>query len=363
MYLSRKPRYRESIPARFWLKNNPSLPKNRYWFHGCSLGEINALLPLIKIGEREGGREQVVVTTTTNTGFQRAQNRVGNRARYLPIELFIPFWASPPTRLIVAEAEFWLFLFYWVNRHGGKVIIVNGRIPDRSYPKYRRFRWFYRSVFKQVEVVLAQSEQDRKRFLELGAREVEVVGNIKSYTDYYPTKFYQFQKPVVVVASTHRGEELPILEQIDYNLFQVVVAPRHPERFEEVGELIAKFTARSRLGWRRLGKEGKQPFANIYLVDRLGELINLYQIADRVILGGSFIPNIGGHNPMEVAHFQKPLIIGPFMEHQRELLKLIKGWQMGELTQLKEIVNRPNLPFTQIVQRVDLTHIWNRIKG
>jgi 3-deoxy-D-manno-octulosonic-acid transferase len=98
------------------------------------------------------------------------------------------------------------------------------------------------------------------------------------------------------------------------------------------------------------------------MVDRLGELINLYSIADRVILGGSFIPGIGGHNPMEIAHFGKPLIIGPYADHQRELLKLVEGVVETPIEGVGEVVNADSLPSTTILNRVDLDRVWELIK-
>jgi 3-deoxy-D-manno-octulosonic-acid transferase len=138
LYLSRRERYRESIPARFWLKNNPPFShKSPYWFHACSLGEVNSIAPLLKRADRPN------LSVITNTGRRRGEQLVGGeRCRYLPIELFIPMWGYRPRRLISVEGELWYFLFWWVRRGGGKVVIVNGRIPDRSYPRYRRFRWF-----------------------------------------------------------------------------------------------------------------------------------------------------------------------------------------------------------------------------
>ncbi|MEO1941323.1 MAG: glycosyltransferase N-terminal domain-containing protein, partial [Campylobacterales bacterium] len=211
LYLARGERYRDSIPARFWLARNPPFSRpRRFWFHGCSFGELRSIGPILKGLQKRGELEEGVnITTITNTGFregERLARRFNGECRYLPFDILIPFWGVPPERLVVLEAELWFLLFHWVRRHRGKVIILNGRISDRSWPRYWRFRWFYRSLFKNVELVLAQREVDRDRFLRLGAPRVEVVGNIKTLFTPSPPLPLQFQRPIIVAGSTHRGE-------------------------------------------------------------------------------------------------------------------------------------------------------------
>jgi 3-deoxy-D-manno-octulosonic-acid transferase len=369
-YLSRKERYKESIPARFWLKRNPPFSKpRRFWFHSCSLGETRALFPLLQeLYTRGEIGEGVNLSVITNTGYREGKKIVekfGGECRYLPFETLLPFWLRPhltPKKLIVMEAELWLLFFRLVKKRGGEIILLNGRISDRSYPRYRKFRWFYRHLFRNVDLILAQTPEDKRRFLQLGAGRVEVVGNIKSLATFTPTARYTFPKPAIVAGSTHRGEEEIILEGVDYRRFTLVLAPRHPERFGEVWELVEKF-AQKRGVTAGLFSRGELN-RDIVVVDKLGELINLYATANRVILGGSLVEGVGGHNPIEVAFFGKPLISGPHIFNQKELYRLVEGVQwVNSPEELRKVVNSPTLPSTTLNRGEGIEKIVDLITG
>jgi len=308
------------------------------------------------------------LSVITNTGYREGREIVkkfGGECRYLPFEILLPFWLKPeltPQKLVVVEAELWLLLFRLVKKWGGEVILINGRISDRSYPRYKKFRWFYRTLFRSVDLILAQTPEDKKRFQQLGANRVEVVGNIKSLATFTPTARYTFPKPTIVAGSTHRGEEELILEAVDYRKFTLILAPRHPERFREVWELVEEF-ARNRGISAGLFTRGELD-RDIVVVDRLGELINLYAGADRVVLGGSLVDGIGGHNPIEVAYFGKSLISGPHIFNQRELFRLIEGVQWADTPErLEELLNLPTLPPTTLKKGSGVERVVELIIG
>ena len=207
--LSFKQKYKESIPARFFLFNNTAFNKSHaIWFHVCSLGEARALKPILERLDDE----EVLITTITKTGQDEAK-KYKKEVRYLPYELFLPFWIRPQKKLIVLEAEFWYMLFAVARSRGAKVILLNARISDKSVNKYMKFRWFYKKLLENVDIVYAQSEVDKNRFLALGAKNIEVIGNIKLAGNIQKTKEYaKLNAEVIVAGSTHPTEEDNILK-------------------------------------------------------------------------------------------------------------------------------------------------------
>jgi len=351
IFLTFKNKYKDSIPARFFLVNNSPFKKPLHHFHTCSLGETKAIKPIIE------NFEEINLSVITNTGYEEAKKYKNANIRFLPFELFLPFWYKPCKSLVVIEAELWLMLFVMAKKRCQKTLLINARISDRSYPKYIKFRWFYRHLFKYIDVVLAQSETDKKRLIDLGATNVKVAGNIKSVVNYQITKKYQKpNKELIVAGSTHQGEEELILNAYKKNSILAIV-PRHPERFKEVYKLIEKFSAKNGLTYGNI-RDGLNK--DIILVDKMGELINLYAIADRVILGGSFVDNVGGHNPLEIAYFNKPLISGKYIFNQQPLFELTKNANIIENNKLKEYLNK-ELKATNIKNRGNIDMILKEI--
>jgi len=235
VYLSFKPKYKKSIPARFFLLNNPRFKeKDGIWFHVCSLGEAKALKPILELVKTE----DIKITTITQTGQNEAKKYDAD-VRFLPYEMLIPFWIKKQKLLVVLEAEFWYMLFVAARRSGTRVVMLNARISDKSVKKYLQFAWFYKKLLENVEIIYAQSELDKNRFLALGAKNIEVIGNIKLAGKIVKTKDYEKSlQETIVAASTHEGEEESIIKsfveykkQVDAKL---IVVPRHPERFLSV---------------------------------------------------------------------------------------------------------------------------------
>jgi len=347
LFLSLKKKYRKSIPARFFLINNPPFKEKLYWFHACSLGEVKALKPIID------SFEKVNISVITNTGFEEAKKFKAD-VRFLPYEIFLPFWVRPCKSLVVMEAELWYMLFKVAKKRCNKTILLNARISDKSYPKYLKFKFFYKKIFENIDLVLAQSEIDKKRLISLGAKNIKVIGNIKSIANFKVTKKYNKLKKMIVIASTHANEEKMILNQIPLDEYQVVVVPRHPERFEEVYKIMNKFKKAQKAS---MLKDLKRDFI---LMDKIGELINLYSIADIVILGGSFVDNVGGHNPIEAAYFNKPIISGKYFFNQKALYHEVENIEICDIKELKEKLKTAKP--TKIKTKTSLKEILNYIK-
>jgi len=353
-----------SIPARFFLNKTPPFSKEGIWFHACSLGEAKALAPLIE----DVSKAQVNISVITHTGFSAASAFKKAQVRYLPYELFMLFWQRQQRLLIVLEAELWFMLFAIAKIKGTKTVLLNARISDRSYGKYLKMKWFYSRLFKYVDLIYVQSQVDKERFESLGATNLKVIGNIKLAQKIEATKHYTKTDGLSIVAgSTHEGEEKLIIEAFlefkkDYNeKLHLIIVPRHPERFIQVKELMIKYSEVSDLKFSCFS-EDENLDKDLILMDKMGELNNMYAISDIAILGGGFAP-IGGHNPLEPIAFGCKVISGKNIFNQTELFKYVKDAQLIEETELEDALNKALLlPISSIDETVDLDEIKQLIK-
>ena len=329
LLFSFKNKYKTSLPSRFFLKNNPSLKPNGIWFHSCSFGEAKAIKPLVDILEKE----ELRMTSTTQTGFE-AIGEYTSQSRYLPFESLLLFWIKPQKALVVMEAEFWYLLFVLAQKRGAKTILINARMSERSFPKYQKIAWFYKNIFAHIDEVYAQTILDKERLESLGASNVVVTGNIKLST--LPKVTKNLTKPqglIVCGASTHDKEEELILKafealkQEEPNA-KLILVPRHPERFSKVAKMVEKMP----FSFHKYSEQ--EDFeSDIVVVDKLGELVNIYAISDIVILGGAFEP-IGGHNAGEPAQFGCKIISGKHYFNQIDIFNAIEGIAIVEASNL-----------------------------
>ena len=282
--------------------------------------------------------------------------------------MLLPFWIKKQKLLVVLEAEFWYMLFMVASAKGTRVVLLNARISDKSVKKYLQFAWFYKKLLDKVEVIYAQSEVDKNRFLALGAKNIEVIGNIKLAGDILKTK--EYDKPdqeCIVAGSTHEGEEDSILKSfIEYRKqveAKLIIVPRHPERFKSVYELMNSYADQNSL---RLSKfsQIKNFEADLILVDAMGELNNIYAISDIAILGGAFRKDVGGHNPLEPAFFGCKIITGKYFHDQKELFKYVHHVQYVEPEGIhKALLESKNLPPSLVEEKINLKPIINKILG
>ncbi len=362
IYLSFKQKYRQSIPSRFFLFNNPKFKnENSIWFHVCSLGEARALKPILDLVKQSN----IKITTITQTGQSEAK-KYNADVRYLPYEMFLPFWIKKQKLLIVLEAEFWFMLFTVMSAKGGRVILLNARISEKSVNKYLQFAWFYKKILAHVEIIYAQSEADKNRFLALGAKDIEVIGNIKLAGEIVKTKTYQKpDRECIVAGSTHAGEEESILKAfIEYKKqsdSQLIIVPRHPERFQSVYELMQSYAQKNSLTLSRFST--CQDFkTDMILIDAMGELNNIYAISDIAILGGAFKEDVGGHNPLEPAYFGCKIITGKHFFHQKELFKYVHHVQYVEADEIhKALLACGNLPESMVEEKINLQPVIEKI--
>ena len=328
-----------TVPDRLFHDVSP----NTIWIHAVSVGEVLASSQVIEQlkGQLPGWR--IVVSTTTDTGQKLARQRFGeNNVFYFPLDL--PFavraylQALRPKLLVLAESEFWPNLLRWAKLSGAAVAVVNARVSDRSLPGYLRFHGLLVRVMKNVDLFLAQSDEDARRLIQIGAlaERVHVSGNLKfeAKPPAEPAIVSSFAAalqreevgPVLVAGSTLEGEEPMLLETFRqvvsrYPGALVVFAPRHPERFDVVASLLASSGLRSQ---RRSQWEGTKPIAGgVFLLDTIGELASLYQFADLAFIGGSLVPR-GGHNVLEAAQFGAAILVGPYTENFRDIVEVFR---------------------------------------
>lgn len=333
LFKSKNPKYKKAIPAKFFLVDNSSFENSGVWFHSCSMGETKAIKPLV-----ENFKDIANISVITNTGFEEACSITKN-VKYLPFEIFLPFWITKQKVLVVMEAELWYLLFLIARKKDAKTFLINARISDRSYKSYKRFSFFYKKIFENIDKVFAQSELDKTRLEELGAKNIEVIGNIKLAK--LPEKKLDLLKPsgiLITAASTHENEESLVLNSYKKEFGRLVIVPRHPERFEKVNALISEFAKNNNLTYHRYSQ--KEDFeSDIILVDKMGILNDIYAISDVVILGGAF-EKIGGHNPVEPAFFGCKIISGKNIFNQKSLFECIKNYYLIENDELKNYLEK-----------------------
>ena len=359
---SRNVKYKDAIPAKFFLKNNPKFRENGIWFHSCSQGETTALNPIFD----KLDKYDINLSVITNTGFETGKKMVKN-IRYLPFELFLPFWITKQKVLLVMEAELWYMLFLVASQRGAKTILINARINDKSYKTYKKYSFLYNHIFKHIDKIFAQSDLDKQRLEELGATNIEVIGNIKLATLPKITKHLEKPNGILITAgSTHNLEEHLILNSWNKSQGKLVIVPRHPERFEQVDNLIQNHIRNLDISYHKYSQQSD--FASdIILVDMMGELNNIYAISDVVILGGGFIKTAGGHNPIEPAFFGCKLISGKTIFNQKALFECVNNYNLVAnddlATILKNIDNLQNTSLMQVGNIEPIIKEINKIRG
>ncbi|MGB5649547.1 MAG: lipid IV(A) 3-deoxy-D-manno-octulosonic acid transferase [Sedimenticolaceae bacterium] len=322
------------VPAyrRRWLERLGVFPPppcwGGLWIHAVSVGEVQAVLPLIRQLLAEKPALAITVTTTTPTGSARVREQLGEQVFHvyfpydLPLALTSFIRRVRPRALLMVETEIWPNLLYLCRRHGIYTLLANARLSAKSAGRYARLGRFTRETFTNIDCIAAQSDADARRFRELGVApgHVQVTGSIKfdmripaSLDEQVEVLRRQWGgRPVWVAGSTHEGEDELVLFAHHKVLSRfpnalLILVPRHPERFERVGGLCR----RERLRFARRSRaaeydEGSQ----VYLGDTMGELPVLLGSADVAFIGGSLV-NTGGHNMLEASAQGVAVCFGP----------------------------------------------------
>jgi len=363
------PKWRDGIKQRLSVLPDDLRYKaksKRIWFHAVSVGELNALLPLLKCFQGA----DIVLSTGTSSAQAIAKTKLSTEIKEGEIKVIYMPWDHPwlikralklikPYALITVETEIWPALFSMAHAAGVRIAIVNARLNDASYKAYKALAWFIEPVFTAIDLVLAQSASDSRRFLELGtgSDKVYMLGNIKFSS--LPllgrdqgklvrkTLGYADDVCILLAASTHEEEEAALINifqelKLEFPQLRLVLAPRRPERFYVVEQLILSAAQLQVLKYSEIKKVldrennlvatgvGRD---EVLLVDTLGDLSTLTAIADIAFVGGTLVANVGGHNVLEPAAYGLPVLVGVNYYKNVEIVEMMEAEGALEVAQ------------------------------
>ncbi len=331
--------------------------RDSIWLHAVSMGEVNAAMPLIDALMRRYQGATMVITTVTPTGSERVRRVYGDRVvnLYLPYDLpasirrFLD--RIRPRLAVIMETEIWPNLFFQCEARAIPLVIANARLSEKSLRGYGPIRPLARQALAGARYIAAQSATDATRLAELGAPSdrLGVIGNLK-YDMTVPAHLIEqargmrvgwgARRPVWIAASTHDGEELPVLKAQAEVLRRfpdalLLIVPRHPERFKPVAQACRSFGFVTRT---RSEDVAASSDTQCFVIDTLGELLDFYAAADVAFVGGSLVP-IGGHNVLEPAALGVPIVVGPYLFNFAEIsaslidagaaLQIVDGDELG----------------------------------
>lgn len=371
-------KYRGTVAQRWGLVLPPRVQGTPvFWLHMVSMGETRAMIPLYQKLQTAFPEAVFYLSSTTKTGHEEAKRRFPQAAAhfFLPLDLS---WNMKrlvkqlqPTFLLLSESDFWYNLIRMVKRGGGKVAVLNGKISARSHSRFQKASFVSEKLFSPVDLFCVQNEEYKDRFLTLpiAKEKVAITGNLKlAIKPALPSEEQRSQfcrtfginpsDRLVTIGSTHPKEEELLLEQCaQVKGVKFLLVPRHPERFAGVKKWLST-----------LGND------TVILIDQMGVLNLCYQLSDIALVGGSFVPGIGGHNIFEPIQAQIPVLFGPYMENQNEftqmVLKAKAGLQIGvdevgeTLTRLLQdpAPYRDNAKKLSLIGDEVLEETWNRLK-
>ena len=319
--------------------------QNVIWFHCVSVGEAEAAFALIRLMQAEHPSQQFLVTTTTPTGSARVQAVLAGQVEhvYLPYDLPVVlarfFNHFRPKVAIFMEKEIWPNLFAACAARQMPLFVINARLSARSARAYQKIPALIKPALHCITQVATQTEEDKLRFIEIGAepKQVSVLGNIKfdlTIDEGLIAAGHALKQQslggrfVWIVASTHQGEEVQLLQvfrqlQQQIPTLLLMIAPRHPERFQEVNKVCLEQGLSVVM---RSENQAVTAATDVYIADSIGELKMLYAAADVAFVGGSLVP-VGGHNVLEPALIGVPVVFGPQMFNFKEIAERILAEQ------------------------------------
>jgi 3-deoxy-D-manno-octulosonic-acid transferase len=366
-----KQRCRRGLPQRLGLSAEPTFPPSAHrsagviWIHAVSLGEVVAVVPLVRDLRRRYPDARLIVSTVTETGREAVEQRLEGLAehRYAPLDF--PWVVNQvidrlrPILYIFVETELWPNLLRGLRRRNIPSVLVNGRLSTRSFTRQRLpvIRGFYRELLNMISCCLMQSQRDAERIIELGAdpSRVRCTGNIKfdQPLPHAPSNGSDLSRAQLgltgeeqlwVAGSTHAGEEEALVSsyrslQAEFPYLLLVLAPRHIERAQQVEDMVrSQGLATSRRSRGKAGQlSGKGP--RVLILDTRGELALLYRDALVAFVGGTLAP-VGGHNLLEPAVWGRPVLFGPHTDHCAEVAALLSHARGGHMVQDEQDLTR-----------------------
>ena len=308
-------------------------------FHAVSVGEVNAVEALIKKAREEFRDYNIILTTVTKTGQEVAIKKLTNyvdEIAYFPYDFCFSVRSFlntyKPEKIIMAETEIWPCFVYLVNKAKTQIYIVNGRISPNSYKGYKKAKFFFKNILKRYTKILMQTKGDVERITDIGAPKetTKCMGNLKfdieknlspesveNLKNELKTRNYK----VLIAASTHKGEDEIILNSYvdlkkNHPDLKLLIAPRHPQRYGAVEELIKN----TKLPYGKRSMNSNFEGNDIIMLDTMGELSKMFSICHAAFIGGSF-SETGGHNPLEANIWDKPVVSGPTVFNFKDIYK------------------------------------------
>ena len=308
------------------------------WVHAVSVGEVLAVIPFIDALKMKFPGHRLVLSTVTPTGFELAREKLKGRVTVIPAPLDLSWIVRKyvktiqPKIYIATETEIWPNLYTALHAAKVPIALINGRISERSFPKYKLVKFLLRGIFDCVDLFLMQSQTDADRIIALGADEerVRLVGNIKFdqmfFDENAAVKYDGFgRQDFFLAGSTHPGEEKIVLDlhkklSAEFPAIRLIIAPRHIERVDEVLKIIEAQRFRP-LKFSQLKNEdiGAQ---DVVLVDTIGDLRSLYGCARIVFIGKTLMVG-GGQNMIEPAAFGRPVVVGPLTQNFQDVMQTL----------------------------------------
>lgn len=339
------------------------------WFHAVSVGEFNALYPVLEYFRGT----PIVVSTGTQTAQNIAEKKLEEDILNNQIRLIYMPWDHPkivnrvmekikPSALVLTETELWPALIDKASQMNTKICMINARLSDSSFNSYRVLKIFVPWLFKNLSLILAQSKIDAQRFKDLGSRikNIKVTGNIKfgslpllnreGSLKLKESFGYGPENLILIAASTHPEEEAKIISMYQdlrekYPELRLILAPRHPERFEIVKDLIQAAAKLETVRWSEI-KAQVESYASfekfiksstdVLLVDTLGDLIKLFLVSDMAFVGGTLVEKVGGHNVLEPAAAAVPVLIGPYYFKNTDTVEILEKAQALHVSETTE---------------------------
>lgn len=380
-YIKKRRRIGKEHPTRFnerlGLYKHPRPEGKLYWLHGASVGEAVSMLPLIDRLLKENPDLSILVTTGTLTSAEIMAKRLPERAFHQFIPFDVPKFARrlikhfKPDAVLWFESELWPSLLSEVHKAKIPLILVNGRISDKSFKNWHYCRRFAKELLGCFDLCLGQSEQDRKRLQFLGAKKVDCFGNLKYAGVPLPadeTKLAELKaaiggRRVFFISSTHHNEEEQLanhferLREVVRDVF-IIIAPRHPERGKTVAEMLQRKGFNVAL---RSAGELIMPQTDVYVADTIGEMGLWYALAAISFVGGSLIPH-GGQNFMEPARDKNAVIVGPYMHNFVEMMARAQAagavWQVASVADVIEEVITLFKEEDELLKRQNAAYAW-----
>ena len=335
-------------------KYDLKIPENKFviWIHSVSVGETKSAALLIKKLKVKFKNTYIIQSTITDTGNREALSLDVDKVIFFPIDFSFVVKRIVKNinlkMLIFVETDLWYNFIKYSKKYGAKVFLVSAKMSDNSFKNFKKFKKFTKNLLNHFDGIFTQNKHFEEKFKTF-QNFAKTTGNIKfdnrefslsenEKINYRKKFFLNDDDKIITIASTHENEEILLLNEIiplfqKFENLKIFIAPRHPERFLSVEKILRKlsssYIAYDNLTYKKNNK--------IILINTLGKLNVCYQLSHIAIIGGSFVPNIGGHNILESIFFHIPTIFGPFMQGQKDLESLALTEMAGIKTEVNEI--------------------------